>query len=93
MASLIQKKNTPELFFLLNCLLLILWIILQTIDVYAYAIVGALFEMIWLPMILCFIVTPFVHLFWWHKEKFKVDSKIPYFLILSIVTIWVVLML
>jgi uncharacterized membrane protein (DUF373 family) len=55
----------------------------RVINVYQYALAGAIFEILWLPMIVALFVLPFVSI--WHliKEKFSVKSLYLYALIIS----------
>lgn len=59
------------------------WILSRVINVYQYALVGAIFEFLWLPMIVALFVLPIVSL--WHlvKDKFSVKSLYLYSLLIT----------
>lgn len=90
-----QSKNDEANWFaillLVNFLAVTFWIVSQNVDVYRYAIVGAIFELFWLPIIASLLLMPFVSIFFWYKDKFKKKSKFVYllgFYVLSIAAIY-----
>jgi hypothetical protein len=44
------------------------WIISQQINVYKSAPVGAVYELLWLPMLLGLIILPVISLLFWRKD-------------------------
>lgn len=91
--TMLQNKaehKSNKLFKILLLLLLtamILWIIGQNINVYRYAVVGALFEILWLPMLLTIAVMPFAALYFWYKDQFKTTSKFLYLLLFCVCSV------
>lgn len=73
---LFKRKDLLLLGF--TFLVLLFWLVSNTVNVYKYAIVGAVFEMMWLPMILLLVVIPILSLVFWAKEKWS--FKIAYLL-------------
>lgn len=86
-----KSTNWFAILLLANFLAVTFWIVSQNIDVYRYAIVGAVFEFLWLPIIATLLLMPLVSLYFWYKDKFKRKSKFLYllgFYVLSIVAIY-----
>lgn len=87
-----QSNSLFKILLLINLIAVTFWIVGQNINVYRYAIVGVIFEFLWLPMIAAIILLPFASFKYWYKDKFKVTSKFFYlflFCILSIVTLYI----
>jgi hypothetical protein len=73
----------PKAVFILSILASVFWYIGQTVNVYYFAVVGAIFEILWLPMIALLIVLPIFSFIYLVKEKFNLKSLYLYsFLIL-----------
>ena len=58
--SLVEKKEKTV--FGLSTVLLLLWVLGRTIDLHEHKIVGAIFEMLWVPMILMLFILPVINL-------------------------------
>ena len=69
--------------FLLSMTVLLFWVIGNSVNVYKVAIVGAIFEILWLPMIGLTLVLPIVSFIFWYKEKFVVRSLSLYSLLVT----------
>ena len=68
--------------------MLLYWLFSKTIDVYQITIIGVLYEIIWLPMIVMFIVLPILNTFSLFKTK---NNLMSYFsLALNIITLLIV---
>jgi hypothetical protein len=52
----------------------VFWNIGRITDIYRSAIVGALFEILWLPMIVMLLVLPVIAVYFLVKEKFSFRS-------------------
>ena len=64
------KSKLPVIVFLLSILTAIFWYLGQLINVYRFAVVGAIFEILWLPMIALLIGLPIICFIHWRKDKF-----------------------
>jgi len=71
---------------MLSLLTSILWCLGQIIDVYRFAAVGAIFEIIWLPMMLLLVLLPIISFFHLAKEKFNPKSLYLYSFVIIIAT-------
>ena len=63
------------------------WLFGNAINVYSYAVVGAIFELLWLPVIAATIAFPVFSFLLWRKEKFRVRSLHLYSFFISIATV------
>jgi hypothetical protein len=68
------------------------WNLGQLIDVYQYAALGAVFEMLWFPVVLLTLILPFVCLFFIVKQKCNLKSFYVYSFLLVAATIAVMLL-
>lgn len=82
-----RNTNLLKFLFVLNLLTVTFWFVVQNIDIYHYAIVGAIFEILWLPMIIIIFLLPLLSLYFWFKDKFKINSKFLYLLLFSLSSI------
>lgn len=87
------NKNESKSFFIILLLIyfaaMTTWLIGQNIDVYRYAVVGGIFEVLWLPTILTIILMPFASFYLWIRDKFKKTSKFLYLSLGSILSIFI----
>jgi NADH:ubiquinone oxidoreductase subunit K len=87
-----QSNSLFKIILLFNVIALIFCIVSQTVNVYRYAIIGAIFELFWLPIMAIIILIPFASIYYWYKDKFKVTSQFFYLLLLydlSILTFYI----
>lgn len=82
-----RNTNLLKFLFVLNLLTVTFWFVVQNIDIYHYAIVGAIFEILWLSMIIIIFLLPLLSLYFWFKDKFKINSKFLYLLLFSLSSI------
>jgi len=82
-----KNFNTGKLFFLLSIALFLFWLSGRVIDIYHFAFVGAIFELLWLPMLSLLVALPVVSTIFWVKEKFSVRSFYFYSLLMFLVTL------
>ncbi|WP_396164837.1 hypothetical protein [Flavobacterium sp.] len=85
MEKLIANK---KLLLVLSSSMLLYWLLSKTIDVYQITIIGVLYEIIWLPMLVLFIVLPILNTYSLIKNK---NNFMSYFsLALNIITLLIV---
>jgi hypothetical protein len=85
MEKLITNK---KLLLVLSSSMLLYWLLSKTIDVYQITIIGVLYEIIWLPMLVLFIVLPILNTYSLIKNK---NSLMSYFgLALNVITVLIV---
>ena len=85
MEKLITNK---KLLLVLSSSMLLYWLLSKTIDVYQITIIGVLYEIIWLPMLVMFIVLPILNTYSLIKNK---NNLMSYFsLALNVITLLIV---
>lgn len=67
------------------------WLIGLNIDIYKNAFVGAVFEILWLPVILSCVFIPVISLALWVMNKFSLKSKYLYLMLASIAITYLVI--
>ena len=82
-----KKSKAPKVVFILSILTAVFWCLGQLVDIYYFAVVGAIFEIIWLPMIALIIVLPILSLIYLAKAKFNPKSLHLYSFLVLLATI------
>lgn len=89
-SDLIEKnKKTSLVLLILSLLVFSFWVLSRIVNVYHFAIGGAIFEILWLPMIALTFILPLLSFLNWKKEKFALRS---FNLISIIISISVILL-
>ena len=65
------------------------WILSFVINVYDFAIVGAIFELLWMFAVLLTIALPIVAFIGWMKEKFRLKSSYLVSILMLLLTVLV----
>jgi hypothetical protein len=74
-AKLDQFKNTIGVLGLFIVpLTLLYWLFVLHFDVYQYALVGVIYELLWLPMLACLHIYPVLSLSAWIMDRFSLRS-------------------
>ena len=84
--TIINKSKTPILVLLLSILTSIFWCLAQLVDVYYFSVVGAIFEILWLPMIGLLVFLPIFSLIYLVKEKINLKSLYLYSFLIILTT-------
>lgn len=84
---LFQSSGTSKIVFILSILVSAFWFLVYVVDVYHFAITGAVFELLWLPMIVIIFVLPVLSLVLLAKEKFNIRSLYLYSLIIIAIVV------
>ena len=88
------KNSAPsKVLLILNLIVTAFWVVGKTVDIYRYDIVGAIFEILWLGMLLGLFVLPVVSIVFFIREKFNLRSLYLYSLILAVGNIYLVIFL
>ncbi len=87
-----QKKNLiikngleGKMLSMLSIFIFAYWTISRNINVYQTKLGGAIFEILWLPMLALLFIIPFIAIYFWKKEKYALKSM--NFLALSVILI------
>ncbi len=78
--------------FVISFFVTLFWIIGNTADVYHFAITGAFFELLWLPMLALIIFLPAISIVLFVKDKFNLRSLALYSILLLTPTILLLLL-
>jgi hypothetical protein len=82
-----KNSRLSKILFVLSIYILAYWSIGKSINVYQYAIVGAIYEIMWLFMLLALFGLPIIALIFLIKEKFSFRSFYLYTIIIDGFTI------
>lgn len=90
----IMDKNIPAnsrkrgiLMFVSSILVALFWFFANTINVYEYKVIGAIFEILWLPMMAMLAVVPLLCIFFWRKEQWHFRTLYPICLTLHLLLV------
>jgi len=70
--------NNPKLVFIVSLLVAAFWLAGNYINIYNSKIAGALFEILWLPMIAMLFILPVLSGINWLRQKFTCRSLYPW---------------
>ena len=82
-----QKVNTPLTVFVLSVITCAFWITTQVVDVYYFAVIGAISEILWLPMIGLLFALPVVSFIFLIRDKFQLRSLHLYSFLITLITL------
>ena len=77
----------------LSVLVALYWYLGKTVDVYHTKFAGALFEILWLPMIILLFALPIASLGFFVRDKFNLRSFYLYSLLIGIGTILITVLM
>lgn len=60
------------------------WVSTLLINVYQFAFIGAVYEILWLPMLMSLYAIPLLALIFWIRERFKIQSLYPPIILLMV---------
>jgi hypothetical protein len=73
--------------FALTIIVTLYWYLPLLISVYRFPVIGAIYEILWIFMVLGLFALPVVSFIFWAKNKFNLRSLYFYSLIISLVSI------
>ena len=79
-----NKSLQFNFLLLMTMIVLIFWAYGHFFNVYAFTITGAIFELLWFPIVLTTFFMPLVTLFFWCRYHFKINSKWFYLFLFSV---------
>jgi len=85
--SEINKSSLGKGIFLVTLGASIFWIITKLVPIYENKIVGAVYEMLWLPVVIILFILPLFSFLLWAGEKFQVKSAHLFSIILAAIAI------
>lgn len=81
------KTQLSKFILILSLLISMYWLLGQLIHVYSQAIVGAIFEILWLPAIAMTFILPALSFMFLVKEKFDIRSLYLYSILIISITL------
>ncbi len=82
-----SRKN--QVLFILSILTILFWLAAKSLNVYNFAFIGALFELLWLPMIISVFIGPVFSIILFVKDKYNPGSLALYAAVLQIVALYI----
>ena len=82
-APLPKTKKAGRWVFFLSLGSAAYWGLANVIDIYRFAALGAIYELLWLPFLALLFGLPVISLVSWAKGKFKISSLYLYSFLLS----------
>jgi hypothetical protein len=70
----VKKYSNSLLLMILNIAVMVFTFLSQTINVYRYTLVGAIFEFLWLPWLVMLFILPILSFIFWMREKYSISS-------------------
>lgn len=67
-------QQLPKYVFAASFLVSLFWITGNYTNIYAYKLTGAIFEILWLPMLLLVFALPAIAIIFWYKQQFSRKS-------------------
>lgn len=86
-SSNFKNSGISKILLTIGIVIFIFWFLGQHTDIYRYAFIGAIFEFLWLFMLIALFVLPILSIIFWIKEKFNPRSFYLYTLIITVTTI------
>lgn len=82
-----QQKGVQKVFIVLAIIIALYWLVSYFTNVYSVKILGAIYEMLWLPTLILTFVIPVFSFIVWAGEKFKLRSAYLFSLLISVIVI------
>ena len=82
-----KKTERGKTILFLSVLVCVFWCLGRFINVYRFAFVGVIFEILWLPMLGMLFLLPIISMVFLVKEKFTVRSLHLYSILIIVATI------
>jgi apolipoprotein N-acyltransferase len=83
-----KNSRTSKIVFILSIIASGFWWLAKGINVYSDAIVGAIFELLWLPVLGMLFLLPIMSLVLLVKERFNLRSLFIYSILIGMATIF-----
>ena len=79
--------KTSKIIFILSIIIAVYWLLGWTVNVYSQAVMGAIFELAWLPVMLLTFTLPIVSFILLIKDKFNLRSLHLYSILIIVLSI------
>ena len=85
-SGILNYPKIDKIVFALSVFVCLFWLIGQVVNVYRFAVAGALFEIAWLPMLALFFILPIISILLLIKKNVSFKELPLYSLLLLIFT-------
>ena len=83
-----KNSNLSKTLFTLSIMIFVFWFVNHKLDFYSYALVGAIFELLWLFMLIKLLIIPVLSFIYLIREKFNFRSLHLYTIIIAVTNIF-----
>jgi hypothetical protein len=83
-----KNSKISKMVFISSIIVAAYWLLAKGVNVYSNAIVGAIFEILWLPFISLLFLLPIISLFLLLKDRVNVRSLYLFTMLIGIATIF-----
>lgn len=83
----VNSRKRGILMFVSTFFVALFWFFANTINVYEYKVVGAVFEILWLPMMAMLVVVPLLSVVFWRSEQWNFRTLYPICLLLHLLLV------
>lgn len=91
LSTTLKNFKASKIIFIASLFNAIFWGFSKTINVYGLAIVGAIFEILWLPALVALLLIPLAGTIFWIKDGFNLKSLNLYAIVIAVFTLMVTL--
>lgn len=86
------NTNTSKLIFIVSVVVCLFWLVGQVMNVYHFTVVGAIFEILWFPMVVMTFLLPIMAVIFLIKEKFSLRSLYLYSFLIVAATVLILVL-
>jgi hypothetical protein len=86
-SSPFQNSRLSYISFSLSIVIFLFWALGQMTNVYRFALIGAIYELLWLPMLMMIFILPVFSFVFLVREKFNIKSLYLYTIIVTVTNI------
>ena len=88
-----KNSRLSKILLVLSIIIFVFWFLGQHTDIYRFAFVGAIFEFLWLFMLLALFVLPILSIIFLIRERYNLRSFYLYILIITATNIMLMIFL
>jgi len=86
-----KNSGINQVLFILSIITILYWLTARSLNVYNNAFIGAVFELLWLPMIVSVFIWPVFSIILFVKDKYNLGSLALYAIVLKAVALYILI--
>ncbi len=86
-----KNSGINKVLFILSIVTILYWLTAKSSNVYNNAFIGAVFELLWLPMIVSVFIGPVFSIILFVKDKYNPGSLAIYATVLQVVALYILI--